>query len=93
MTTGEVFKKIDTFGSQLPSFNLKGNERVNTIVGGFFTLIIILLVFTYATLKFSNLITKPGPIINSYDTENSMAGVKINLNEKKYRLAFTIESY
>ena len=93
MTTGEAFKKIDIFGSQLPSFNLKGNERVNSIVGGFFTLMLILIISTYATIKFSNLITKPGPIINSYDNENSMAGVTVNLNEKNYRMAFTVESY
>ena len=64
MTTGEAFKKIDIFGSQLPGFNLKGNERVNSIVGGFCTLMLILIISTYATLKFSNLITKLVSIIN-----------------------------
>ena len=93
MTTGEVFKKIDTFGDYLPSFNLKGKEKVNSIVGGFCTLILILTVFMYATLKFSNLITKPGPIINSYYTENEMDGVSVNLNEQNYKFAFTVESY
>ena len=93
MTTGEVFKKIDTFGYPLPNFNLKGNEKVTTIVGGFCTLIILLTVFMYGTLKFSNLITKPSPIINSYFAENEMTGVSLNLNERNYKLAFTVESY
>ena len=93
MTTGEAFKKIDTFGSHLPSFNLKGNEKVNTIVGGFCTLILFMTVFTYGTLKFSNLISKPSPIINSYYTETEMSDVTLNLNERNYKFAFTIESF
>ena len=44
-------------------------------------------------LKFSNLITKPNPIINSYFAENEMGGVSINLNERNYKFAFTVESY
>ena len=93
MTTGEVFKKIDAFGSPLPSFNFKGNEKVTTIVGGFCTLILYSTIFMYGTLKFSNLFTKPSPIINSYYAENEMAGVAFNLNERNYRVAFTVESF
>ena len=93
MTTGEVFKKIDAFGSPLPSFNIKGKERITTIVGGFCTLMLFLTIFCYGLLKFSNLITKPSPIINSYLTENEGEGYSINLNERNYKFAFTVESY
>ena len=93
MTPDEVFKKIDAFGQPLPSFNIKGKERVNTIVGGFCTLILFMTILSYGMLKFSNLITKPNPIINSYYAENEMDGVSINLNERNYKFAFTVESY
>ena len=77
----------------MPSLNIKGKEKVYTIVGGFFTLILLMTIFSYSILKFSNLITKPNPIINSYYEENGMSGVKVNLNERNYRLAFTVESF
>ena len=77
----------------MPSFNLKGKEKVNTIVGGFFTLILFMIIFSYGTLKFSDLISKPNPIINSYYAENEMSGIPLNLNKRNYRFAFTVESY
>ena len=88
-----MFKRIDAFGKPLPSFNLKGKEKVNTIVGGFITLMIFLTIFSYGALKFSNLITKPNPAINSYYAENEMSGVTVNLNERNYKFAFTVESF
>ena len=77
----------------MPGLNIKGKEKVVTIVGGFFTLILAMTILSYSILKFSNLILKPNPIINSYFDENGMSGVKINLNERNYRLAFTVESF
>ena len=93
MTTGEVFKKIDAFGSPLPSFNIKGKETITTIVGGFCTLILFFTIFSYGALKFSNLITKPSPIINSYFAENETGNSVVNLNEHNFKFAFTVESY
>ena len=66
----EGFKKIDAFGSPLPTFNFKGKEKVNTIVGGFVTLILFLTVLTYALLKFTDLVSKPNPVINTYFQED-----------------------
>ena len=93
LTTGEGFRRIDAFGQKLPNFNIKGTEQVNTIFGGIFSLVLFMTVFMYGTLKFSHLITKHNPQISSYLKENEMSGVSLNINEKKYRIAFTIESY
>ena len=90
---GEVFKKIDAFGSPLPSFNIKGKEKITTIVGGFCTLMLFFTIFSYGALKFSNLITKPSPIINSYFSDNDEGNYVVNLNERNYKFAFTVESY
>ena len=93
MTVEEVFKNIDAFGSPLPSFNIKGKERITTIVGGFCTLILVMTILSYGLLKFSYLITKPSPIINSYLTDREGEGYSINLNDRNYKFAFTVETY
>ena len=50
-------------------------------------------VVMYGALKFSHLMTKHNPNISTYFIENEMSGIALNLNEKNYRIAFTVESY
>ena len=35
-----IFKRLDTFGRDLPTFEIKGKDKVKTQVGGFTTLLI-----------------------------------------------------
>ena len=64
----------------MPTFNIKGKDRVNTLVGGVLSLIIYMVIFMYSTLKFSYLVTKDGPNISSYDQEDGMNGRLVNLS-------------
>ena len=48
---GTVFTRIDGFGADVPSFNLKGETKVNTIFGGIVTAFILLLTLGYSILK------------------------------------------
>ena len=50
-------------------------------------------VFMYGALKFSDLVTKPNPIINTYFKDDGMTGTFLNLNERNFRIAFTVESF
>ena len=84
---------MDAFGKNLPTFNIKGNDRVDTIAGGFFSIILYMIVFMYGILKFSHMISRQNPNISYYELEDAMENVSINLNEKKIRVAFTIEEY
>ena len=52
-----------------------------------------MVVFMYSTVKFSYLITKHGPNISTYYREDDMSGVTLNLNDHKFRFAFTVEDY
>ena len=85
--------RMDAFSQSLPSFNIKGKDKVSTIVGGFFTLILFLTVLMYAALKFSDIITQPNPIINTHFSDDRMDDKIIDLNKKNFRAAFTVESY
>ena len=72
MNLSEEFKKMDYFGRSLPNFNIKGNERRNSIVGGFISLVLLTLVLMYSTLKFSHLILKKGPTVSSYFRDDEL---------------------
>ena len=65
-------KNMDAFGQPLPNFNIKGSDKVNTIAGGFFSLILFGVVFMYSILKFSHLMTKHNPAVSSYFKEDGM---------------------
>ena len=93
--TGEVFKRLDIFGLELPKFILKGKDKVKTKVGGICTILAFLVVLMFAILKFSHLISKHKPTMFSYLKENdySLNGEEIDLSERKFRIAVTIEDF
>ena len=92
--TGEVFKTIDVFGESLPTFILKGRDKVQTRTGGVATIVITIIALMYAALKLSHLIDKHNPMMSSYFKEDYFKSEDlINLSERKVRLAFTIEDH
>ena len=93
--TGEVFRGLDVFGESLPAFILKGKDKVQTRVGGVFTILAFLIVLMYAILKFSHLMTRHKPTMFSYlkDNDYSLNGEEVNLSERKFRIAVTIEDF
>ena len=93
MASGDSFRSMDAYGESLPSFNIKGKERVNTIVGGFLSIILYMIVFMYGVLKFTHMVAYENPNITGYDIEDGMSEKEVNLNKHNFRLAFTIESF
>ena len=61
---GAMVKNIDGFGQEIPSFNLKGETRVNTLCGGVITVIILSLTLAFAILKGIHLLHRKNPTIN-----------------------------
>ena len=62
--------KLDMFGQALPTFNLRGEDKVNTTCGGVASLIIIYITFMFASLKLMHLSTYHQPMINTYTLPN-----------------------
>lgn len=91
-TTGQVLRKIDSFGQPLPSFNIRGKDYLQTSVGGFVTLMLTLLVLMYAMVKFDHLNSRFNPQMSSYLVDNEK-NEDLNLNERGFRVAFAIEDY
>lgn len=90
----KVIKNVDTFGKDLPGFNLRGESRVSTFVGGLATIVVMVLTLSYAVIKAIHLTSKNNPQIN----ENNIpfyfeAAHKVKPSEINFRAAFSIESY
>ena len=57
-------RDIDGFGKEIPAFNLRGENRVNSVCGGVVTTIILTLALIYASVKAIDLVEKKNPVIN-----------------------------
>ena len=45
------FRKVDRFGQPIPAFNVKGKDKVRTVIGGILTIAIITLTLGYFIAK------------------------------------------
>ena len=90
--TGEVFRSLDIFGKDLPTFILKGKSKVQTRLGGVISILIGILILMYASLKLTHLLDKHNPVMSSFYKENYFeSGEGIDLQERNVKIAFTIE--
>ena len=62
-----VLASIDIFGKPVPSFNLKGQEKVTTALGGLLSFAIVVILVLYATTKALVMIHRTNPIVNAID--------------------------
>ena len=89
-----ALKGFDSFGKEVPAFNIKGESRVNTALGGLLTFVILTVSLIYSIIKIVQMVNGDNPIISDlmlpshYGPED-----KLNLNEINFRLAFSIEGF
>ena len=55
---------LDIYGLPIPSFNIKGKDKVQTVVGGFLSAIVITLTLGYSITGIYDVISKSNPLIN-----------------------------
>ena len=49
--SGNPFDRFDFFGVKLPIFNLEGNPKVGSSIGGFLSLLMTVLILAYTAAK------------------------------------------
>ena len=59
-----VISGLDHFAKELPAFNVKGETKVNTFIGGFISLVIMTVTLGYAIGSWIELVERSNPIIN-----------------------------
>lgn len=60
---GNVMRHLDSFGKDIPTFNLRGKSRINTVCGGVVTVMILILVFIYSSIKAVDFFERRNPAI------------------------------
>lgn len=58
-----IFTNIDSFGIEVPGFNIKGQTKINTAIGGVLTASILICTLAYAVVKMNELVAGANPTI------------------------------
>lgn len=57
---------LDMFKEPLPAFNIEGEGHIRTYCGGCVSLIIVYVLFLFAMLKLTHLMSRQNPQVNTY---------------------------
>ena len=86
-------KNFDWFGASL-EFNVKGQEKIKTWSGCFFTTIAMLLILGFAGLKLIHTVEKRNPTIFSTEEIDAYDSTfAIDIKEVNFKFAFGIRDY
>ena len=84
--------RFDQFGRKLPGFALRGEESVNTASGGFFTLILFLIIASFGFDKAIKVVNRMNPVVNKITQTNAIDESEvINIGASNFRFAFSLE--
>ena len=85
--------KLDNFAKEVPTFNIKGEPRVNTVCGGVSTILILILALAYAAIKLTELTSRRNPTINDSKIDNYFKSSEtVKFNKINWRMAFSVEN-
>ena len=88
-----VLASIDQYGRSIPTFTLKGQDMINTAIGGLMTVITLITVTMFATTKTIQLVNGANPTVSSVAVPEAVdVNEIVNLGETNFRFAFTLES-
>ena len=76
------------FGASAPNFNISGSEKYSTVLGGFFSAVVLMLTIMFAGLKLQHLIEHKNPSITT-NTRALEIGEKYDLASDDFKIAFS----
>ena len=86
-------KNMDMFGKQVPQINMHRQTEVTTNMGGFTSLIIIIITFIFSSLKMSHLLTVKNPYINERVEHGAVEDKVYNTAAEHFQMAFAFEEF
>ena len=87
-----VFRSMDLFGKDVPAFNINGDPKFKSVLGGGLTFILFCIIFFFSVNTFQQMIDRQYPSIQYSEIQQHFNGThKLSLNEANYRIAFTFE--
>ena len=85
---------IDLFGQPVPSFNVKGEDSINTVVGGVLSGMVMLITLAFAGHKVVQLIEKTNPVMSELEQRDHYGPLdKLFYNEINFKMAFSVEGF
>ena len=88
-----VLASIDQYGLRIPTFTLKGQNLINTAIGGFLTIITFITVSLFGATKILQLVYKSNPTISSFKVPDAIDPNEIvNIGDTNFRFAFSLEA-
>ena len=87
-----LLEHIDAFGEDLPTFNIRGNDKITSTAGGVVTILIAFVVFAFTLVKFTHFMERHNPNMSSYSKQIEI-GDSLNFGQANTRIAFAIEDY
>ena len=88
-------KEQDNFGKEVPNFNIGGDTQINTVPGGFLTIMILGLTLCYGAVKFIDLYQgndpniRPNSISDSFGADDYLTFA----DDINFRLAVGARNY
>ena len=91
---GTVLKSFDTFGKEVPAFNIKGETQITTAAGGIVAIMILFVTAIYSGFKIIQLVSGSNPNMSENMIQDYYSPFdKFNLYESGFKMAFSIENY
>ena len=93
-TVRKVLDFLDLFQKPLPSFNIRGKRQVSSFIGGVSSFFIALILIMYATVKFTDMMSRSNPNISRHIERDAIDPTeKFNLHDLGLSFAFGIEGF
>ena len=86
----EFVTNFDMFGKTLPTFNMHGKTKKQTIVGACCSILILILTFIFGILKLEHMITRKNPMMQRL-TANIDTKESYSLSQDEFMMAVMIE--
>ena len=84
-----LLSKLDVFGQEVPRFNIRGREKINTPLGGLFTSLLMILVLFYGIAKLEHLLMHKNPAITMHEYQRKLDDT-FPTTEDKFMMAFAL---
>ena len=91
---GNVLYSLDSFGQQVPAFNIKGESKVNTLPGGICTVLILWITLAFATRKAIVLSNHTDVDISTHIDKNAFPPTEtVPVKDLGFKMAFTMQDF
>ena len=87
-------KNLDLFGAEVLKLNMRGEKNIKTPFGACISILISMLVFSYALVKLQHLLTNRNPLVTKYEEEDALDLVNVwSTSGNDFAMAFAVEHF